>query len=343
MNSQKNAFVGKKCLVTGACGLLGFHIVDALMGIDDVEVIASGRNEEKLKALFHKYSSNKRFSTIVGDVADGLQIGAPLDFIFHAAGPIAGDIVRTRPLDVILPNIYGTKFFLDYLKEQNFVSGKSGRLILFSSATVYSNHFDEDISFLEDESDCAESLDSVTAPYSESKRYIEVLAKAYNRQFDVDTVIARLSYLYGYSHFYSNTAFYEFVQKILHGENIVIKNPCISRRDNIYVDDAVEGLLFVAANGKKGESYNISSNGELGNYVAVDEIAELICRISRENMDKKGSVVYLEQKETARRKPGYKLDNSKAKALGWDGIRTSMKEGLYRTLLKYEEEHRELM
>ena len=42
-------FSQKTVLITGATGLIGSNLVDALMAMGDVRVIALSRNEQKLK------------------------------------------------------------------------------------------------------------------------------------------------------------------------------------------------------------------------------------------------------------------------------------------------------
>lgn len=48
-------YENKTVLITGATGLIGSHIVDRLMELDNVRVIALSRNEEKLEIGFSKY------------------------------------------------------------------------------------------------------------------------------------------------------------------------------------------------------------------------------------------------------------------------------------------------
>ena len=47
-------------------------------------------------------------------------------------------------------------------------------------------------------------------------------------------------------------------------------------RDWIYVDDHCDGVLTAFLKGKSGESYNISANNEINNFVIVKKILELI-------------------------------------------------------------------
>lgn len=322
-------FQGKNILVTGATGLIGYNLVCRLLKEGVSTLYATGRSLKKLEATFEDYSGNKILKLIAHDAATALPADIKdVDYIFHAAGPMERDIVLNRPVDVILPNIQGVINCLQFLKEQESQTGRKGRLVAFSSVTVYDNPTQEDYVATEDVTNYASSLDASTACYSESKRMTEVIAKAYSKQYGVDTVIARFSTVYGPTKNVPDTAFYEFVKKAIKGDDIVLNGVGLPRRDNIYIDDAIEGLLLVALKSMKGESYNISSNGDKGNFVAVDELAKIIAN----ECNKSGVKSTVLHKPFTERKPGLQLDNKKIKGLGWN-VKISILEGIRKTIL----------
>ena len=185
----------------------------------------------------------------------------------------------------------------------------------------------------EENTSVADTLDALNASYSESKRMCEVIAKSYSKEYGVEALIARFSYMYGYSKQMPNTAFYEFVKKSLRGEDVVLNNSGAPRRDNIHINDAVDGLLTLCAEGQPGESYNISSGGDKGNFAAIDEIANTIAKVAHSLIS--GNHVSVSCKaEPCERKPGLMLDNNKLKALGWE-IKMSLEEGIRQTMEAY--------
>lgn len=327
-------FEGKTILITGATGLLGTHLVKRFLDYKDCTIVALGRSIEKLDEVFKNYQGKGKLVLMKGDVSDRIPVYEnDFDYIFHAASPIAGDIIRNYPVSVIKPNILGTINCLEYLKQKKEESGLNCKMVVFSSATVYSNTTSKDCRVSEEETSVADTLDSANAPYSESKRMAEVIARAYAKQYDVQVFIARFSYLYGYSKQAPNTAFYEFINNSLHGEGLLLNSDGAPKRDNIYVDDAVNGLLCLIEKGIAGESYNISSGGDLNNYAAIDEIAEAISKAANKNIiGSKISVSFREHSEE--RKPGIVLDNGKLKALGWR-IENSLEEGVNKTFISY--------
>ena len=329
-------FSQKTVLITGATGLIGSHLVDALMAMGDVRVIALSRNEQKLKEGFKEYNKKDRFSYVVADVMEDFSLdnNGAIDYIFHAASPMERKIIDQNPVGVIIPNLHGTINCIKLLLRQKEMIGKEGRLVLFSSVSVYANNSDKETSVFESETNITESLDSLNAPYSQSKRMSEVIVQAYRRQYGLNVVIARLSTVYGNTRYRPDTAFYQFIEKALIKENIVMKVSGIGRRDNIYIDDAIEGLLKICAFGENGQAYNISSNGERGNFAAIDEIGQMIAGdINKRYGYLKENQILVEYQDGGEniRKAGLKLDNSKLKQLNWK-VKTSLAEGIHQTI-----------
>jgi nucleoside-diphosphate-sugar epimerase len=321
-----NTFEGKRILVTGSTGLIGYNLVCRLLN-EGAFIFATGRSMKKLYATFDDIPQKDHIKLIEHDASKPIpQEVCGIDYIFHAAGPMERNIVMNRPVDVILPNIIGTINCMEFLKEQEKLTGRKGRIVIFSSVTVYSNPTNVDFVATEDITNFTTSLDNPSACYSESKRMSEVIARSYVKQYGVNAVIARFSTVYGPTKNIPETAFYEFVRKSIKGEDIIINSNAIPRRDNIYIDDVIEGLLIISQFGQKGESYNISSNGDLNNYAAVDEIAQIIALKSKNG----SSVFYREKTDTPKR--GLKLDNAKLKSLGWN-MSVDMEKGIETTMI----------
>ena len=330
-----NFFSGKTILVTGATGLIGSNLIDTLMKIEGVKVIALSLTEEKLKRSFKKYIGNENFRYIARDISLGLEdIEETIDICFHAAGSTEGSKVSNYPVDIIMPNLIGIKNCCDFMVSQYKNKKIKGRLILFSSATIYANNTNEDLVVKEEDTNYTEALNGNNASYSQSKRMVEVIAQAYKKQFDIDFVTARFSYVYGSTVSIPNTAFFEFIKKSIRREDIVINKANTPRRDNIYVDDVVKALLIISEKGISGETYNVSSNQEKGNYLAIDEIASIIAEVSNDyysKMENFRNISAILNETTSKRNPGLILDNGKLKELGWN-VETDFREGIRKTI-----------
>lgn len=322
-------FQNKRILVTGASGLIGSNLVRQLITYG-AEVIVQGRDIKKLQFVFFKYKFCKKLVMIESDVSSIFtKITGKVDYIFHAASLISSCDIQNFPVNVIELNVLGVISCLNFIKNQKF-----GRLIVFSSATVYGNPLIRETSFVEEETEYSDCLHSKNSPYSESKRMVEVVTRAYASQYNVDAVIARISYVYGFTFPYPNTAIYQFICRALQGNDITLNNSNLPRRDNIYVLDVVTGLIILALNGKKSEAYNLSSNGELGNFIAIDEIANTIANAFNLTDKYKYHIGVQIHSEGNERKPGFKLNNSKLKNLGWS-LSTSFNDGIMYTVKRF--------
>ena len=330
-----NFFSGKTILVTGATGLIGSNLIDNLMKIKGVKIIALSLTEEKIKKNFKKYIGNKNFKYIARDISLGIDdLTETIDICFHAAGSTEGSKVSNYPVDIIMPNLIGIKNCCDFMVSQYKNKKVKGRLILFSSATIYANNTNEDLVVKEKDTNYTEALNGNNASYSQSKRMVEVIAQAYKKQFNIDFVTARFSYVYGSTKSIPNTAFFEFIKKCIKRKDILINKSNTPKRDNIYIDDAIEALLIVSEKGLTGEAYNISSNQEKENYLAIDEIANVIAEVSNEYYSKTEnfrSISVLLKENISKRTPGLILDNTKLKNLGWN-LKTNFREGVRKIL-----------
>lgn len=322
-------FRDKNILITGATGLIGSHLTKRFL-LEGANVIAMGRSKTKIEDIFADELGKDGFKYVVANVAEGLpkDFKENVDYIFHTASPISATEIISKPLDTIEANLKGLESCLEYLKKQG-----RGRLVVFSSATVYGSHFNAEFTAKEEDTYKADALHTPNTPYSESKRMAEVMAGAYHAQYGVDVLIVRIAYVYGYAKHKPNTAFYEFINKALEGSDIVINNSGMGKRDNIYVEDVVDALLLLLQKGISGESYNISSNGDNGNFKAIDEIADIIVRVANKELveDKIQLKIAAENKE---RKPGLRLDNQKLKSLGWSP-QFSLEAGIREILIRY--------
>lgn len=313
---------GKTILITGATGLLGSNLAKQCLD-RGARVIALGRSEEKLKGCFAGYLESGSVVVVAADISDmNFQITEAVDYIFHAAGSIEFKTIVNKPMDIIAPNVLGTISCLNLLRQTPPEGAR--RLVYFSSEAVYGkNGTDRTVS--ENDTAYADSLQMARTPYSHSKRMAEVIVNGYVKQYGLDAVNVRLSWIYGNAKYRPKQALFDFIQQALAGKDIIIRNPNTPRRDNLYMADAMSALLLVAEKGISGEAYNISSNGDKGNYVGADEIAETIVDIINKKYGKNIKVIY--ESQPSKREGGVKMNNSKLKQLGWD-VTVSLYDGM---------------
>lgn len=318
----------QRILVTGATGLIGNALVNKLLQLTSAQIIAVGRSKTKLARAFPSTSSHQNLVLLEHDIAKPLPPGlGHIDILFHGAGTSSGSVVKTDPMSVINANVQGTINCLNYLAAQKNDCKAPGLFVPFSSASVYGVQTDVNRVVTAFDTTFAEAIHIPHAVYSESKRMSEVIIHAYERQFGIASKIARFSFVYGPCPFLPTSFLYDFIIKAIHNEALVLHATSFEARDNIYIADAIDGLLYMCQYGTEGQAYNISSCGENGNRATIDAISNELVEIAH----RRGrSLVRLVSCPGITHTPGIMLDNAPLKALGWK-INTSLKQGLERT------------
>lgn len=325
----------KTILITGASGMLGSCLVDALAlwnqeQNEPCRIVAVSRNENYAKDRFAPWLSDPKFSLVSLDVCQPLQ-GLPdsVDYIIHAASNADPRHFAQTPVDTLLANVMGTRNLLEY----GMTYGME-RFLFVSSGEVYGQPDDAMSDFTEGY--CGPlDLSSPRSCYPEGKRAAEVLCQSYIAQYGVDAVIVRPCHLFGPTMTrQDNRAVSEFLRKAAAGEDIILKSAGTLERSHCFVFHAVSALLVVLREGLCGEVYNIADK-QL--QMTVREFAEMAaqggqCCVIQEKADEDEAKGYSKSRRAVL--CGEKLDR-----LGWQakyGDQTGVRETIeiLRTLAK---------
>ena len=299
----------------------------------NITIICQGRNHNKFITRFKDYIYKEYIIEINDDICSDFNIDTDIDYIVHAASCADSGMYFERPIDVIMPNSIGTYHLLELARKKNVKS-----FLFLSTGEVYGNIPPSDTVY--DEKTGFGSLDSMNIRncYSESKRMGELLCKAYNVQYGLNTVVARLAHTYGPTMDLENDkrVFTEFVRNIVNNENIVIKSSGTTERIFCYAQDAVDAFLLLLEKGQGGEAYNLYNNSQ---RVSIRELAErLVALYPEKNLkviyEKRDDVNYL---ECPVEKPIH-MSTAKLEALGWKP-RYSIEEG-FKLTIDYFESHK---
>lgn len=318
---------GKTLLLSGASGMIGSVLVDAIMLRNEelpkerrCRVIAVGRSRETMEKRFPRWLACEELTVLLYDVQQpfGELPGKP-DYLIHAASNTHPLAYATEPIDTILANVLGTKNLLDLTARY-----AGSRFLLFSSVEIYGENRGDTEYFSEDYCGYL-NCNTLRAGYPEAKRLSETLCQAYIEEKHVDAAILRLPRCFGPSMRRSDTkAIAQFIKKAVNGEDIVLKSEGTQLYSYAYVPDAALGVLYALLRGKTGEAYNLASNGS--NAMLRD--------LARSAADCAGTKVVFELPDEKERK-GYStatkalLGAEKLRELGWDAaydIRTGMRE-----------------
>ena len=268
----------KTIMITGACGLIGSFLVDVLMQKNILEksnitVIAYDFKKEFIENRFKDYLNHTNFKYIYQDVNLPLDYHEDVDYIMHLASNAHPSLFKTDPVGTIKSNIMGLYNLLEYARLHNI-----SRVLYTSTGEVYGQAGSDIKEFYEDYSGYV-NPDLARSCYPASKRCAETLCVSYTEQYNVDTVIARPSHVYGPTMTKNDSRVYaEFVRNVLNGQDIVLKSSGSQVRSYTYVADCVLGLLYVLLKGESKNAYNIANKDSI---TSIKNMACVIAKIGK--------------------------------------------------------------
>lgn len=313
-----------RILITGATGLIGSCMVDALLFANrflnkKYTVYAASRNLDRLKSRF-PYITNGTdgIHFLEYDVCSPLEAELDLDYVIHAASNADPASYAKYPSETIVTNVIGIQNILEYAKKHQCAQ------VLFTSTMEVYGQVDCDRNLIEEDFGKIPFQD-IRAGYPESKRVAELLCKSYHTEYQVSVRIARLGYIYGPTMLQTdNKVIAQFIRNLTQSEDIHLKSTGIQKRSYCYVADAVQGLFWILLHGMEGESYNVADKNSI---TTIRELAETAARCGN------CKVLHDYDPESKPAPSGMLhavLDTEKIEKLGWSP-RYSLKEGLEQT------------
>lgn len=310
-----------KILVTGACGFIGSHVVDALIARGDrvvvLDCLSYGANIANLPkpvvvggiSSYHvNVLPDAPCVLVIGDVANEHLVRTLVektDGGLHLAAETHVDRSYGDVRPFVMSNVVGSYAILEAYR------AVKKRLVIMSTDEVYGDK-------LEGFSQENDSL-SPRNVYSTMKCCSDILAQTYAAVFGVDVVIARPANNYGPRQ--SEKLVPKTVDAILSGAKVPIYGDGLQIRDWLWVEDCARALLALYDKGKPGRAYNIGS----GQFRSTLDVVRSIAKILDVPFD--GTVEFVEDRIRGDRR--YALDYSRIMAeTGWtpekkfdDGIR----------------------
>lgn len=254
-----------KVLVTGGAGFIGSHFVRRLLSepdLQDVIVLDNLTYAGRIENLV-EFQIDSRFKFVKGDITDKSmveEIVKEVNYVVNFAAESHVDRSISDSLSFIHTNIVGTHTLLEAVKKQ-----KGIRYLQVSTDEVYgsilSGDWTEDSPLLPN------------SPYSASKASADLLVRAFNVTYGVDTIVTRCSNNFG-SHQYPEKLIPLSVIKLIRGKKIQIYGNGLNIRDWLHVKDHCEGIFLALTRGKSGTVYNFGADSEKTNLQIADVILE---------------------------------------------------------------------
>ncbi len=293
----------KIILVTGGAGFIGSHYLNTMVPrysryrFINVDALTYAANPTNIKV-----AGAPNYLFVKADIRDMETMSsiftkqAPTHVIHFAAESHVDNSIE-RPQEFVDTNVVGTQVLLDLARSHGLQ-----RFHQISTDEVYG-------SLAEDARPVTEEAPPLpNSPYSASKAAADLLVRAYNKTFGLDTVITRSSNNYG-PHQHTEKLIPRFIIALMRGEKVPLYGNGLNIRDWIYVGDHVEGIDRAFHKGKAGEIYNLGGNNEMRNI----DITNLLLSLSG-----RGSEMIEHVPDRLGHDFRYAIDSSKAKKeLGW--------------------------
>ena len=166
------------------------------------------------------------------------------------------------------------------------------------------------------------------SPYSASKAGAEMLVRAYNKTYGLNTLVTRSSNNFG-PYQYPEKLIPVIILNALQNKRIPVYGDGKNIRDWIYVADNCRAIDIVLHKGKAGGVYNVGGGNEYTNLEIVHMILDIL--------DKTHDLI-----EFVEDRPGhdwrYSVDTTKMRELGW-APEVDFKRGLIETVSWYRDEY----
>lgn len=283
----------KKILITGSQGFIGSHLLRELL--PENEIIGLNISKD-----FKTKNYKPRIKNIVKLKHDDVK--ESLDGIIHLAALTNVEFCNNFPKKCIETNILGTQKMLELARKKNC------KLIFISTSHVYG--VPKTLPIKENHST------NPTSVYAKSKRLAEILCEEYSKAYGLNISILRLFSVYGNNsppHLVTSRIISQLDHKTIQLGNVS------SRRDFIFIKDAINAIKIVLKNSRNFGIYNVGT----GQSHSILEVCNLIKKLSKKKTPVK-SIPNIRRKDDAK---DIIADISRIKRLGWKP-QTTLENGL---------------
>jgi UDP-glucuronate decarboxylase len=342
LREEFGALAGRKLLITGGGGFLGYYLVQAALhwnqtrGGAPIDVTVFDNYMRGVPRWLEALSGDPHLTLSRHDMIQPLPKDmGHFDYVIHAAGIASPMYYRAQPVKCIDANINGLRNLLDYAVAERDAGRPLSGFLFYSSSEIYGDPAADAIPTPE----TYRGNVSCTGPracYDESKRFGETLCVTFAQHEGLPVRIARPFNNYGPGlKITDGRVLPDFARDVIAGRDIVMFSDGSPKRTFCYATDAITGYYKVLVRGRDGESYNVGIDRP---EISMARLAELVIENARELFGYGGKVVLGQAAEA-----DYLVDNpnrrcpviDKARAhLGYDP-KVTVEDGVYRSLVWY--------
>ena len=249
---------GKRILVVGGAGFIGFHLCKRLSGLTSNLTIYDNLSSGKMENV----QDVGKVKFVEGDILDLKKLCSveKADLIYHLAAQVVVPYSMENPLIDFETNAKGTVQVLEKARKDD------SKLVFASSAAVYGNPVQlpttEDYGF------------HPVSCYGLSKVVGEEYCGMYKDQYGLDITVMRFANVYGLR---CHGVIHDFLDKIAKNPGrLEIIGTGLQSRDFVHVSDVIDALVTVGSEkSTNGKTYNIG----FGTTTKIIDLAKLMLKI----------------------------------------------------------------
>jgi len=308
--------------VTGAQGFIGSWLAERLL--DEGARVVVPRRDVEPESRFRTEGVEERCVVALADVQDHDAVVRVLnehevDAVFHLAAQTIVGTANRSPLSTFEANVRGTYVLLEACRTLGAGGSALSRIVVASSDKAYGSH--DQLPYRED------FALQPTFPYDVSKACTDMIARSFAVTYGLPVAVTRLANVYGGGDLNWSRIVPDTCRALAKGQAPVIRSDGTPERDYLYVEDAVDAYLAVAASLDRDDLHGRAWNAGWGSPLSVREIVDRLIAASGAAV---GPDVRGDGKPHGEIDRQYLDSTAIREQLGWEP-RVELAEGLRRT------------
>jgi CDP-glucose 4,6-dehydratase len=274
------ALKGTSVLVTGAQGFLGSWLSERLLD-EGARVVTLLRDAEP-ESRFVTDGIGERCVQVRADLVDYDALVRALNehdvgTVFHLAAQTIVGTANRSPLSTWETNVRGTYTLLEACRSVGVVGSPVERIVVASSDKAYGRH---------DELPYREHFPlQPTFPYDVSKAATDMIARSYAATYEMPVAVTRLANIYGGGDVNWSRIVPDTARALATGQRPLIRSDGTPERDYMYIADAVDAYLAIAASLDRSELWGRAWNVGTGKPVPVRELVDKLIQVSGRDVE----------------------------------------------------------